>query len=53
MNTGAGVFSDSNVNIVQTLNNNGFFNIGTYESNLTSVDSEWKIGQITCYIGYD
>lgn len=52
-NLGAGVFSDSNVNIIQTLNDNGFFNIGTYKSDITYEDKQWKIGQITCYGGYN
>ena len=51
-NLGAGVFSDSNVNIIQTLNDNGFFNIGTYEENLSTL-GQWRLGQISCFGDYN
>lgn len=51
-NVGAGVFSDSNVNIIQTLNDNGFFNIGTYKENLSTL-GQWRLGQISCFGDYN
>ena len=52
-NLGAGVFSDSNINIVKTLNDYGFFNIGTYKTDINYTDKDWRIGQISCYGGYN
>lgn len=47
-NSGAGIYDNANADIIGTLDDYGFLNIGTYDPDLLE-PTDWQIGQISSY----